>query len=147
MELTQLDPERSCSRWPGPIVPFKRRHLDGAFRLFAAEGWDYGDRQLTLRALTASGSICLVALGDGGVIGVAQVLSNGIQAFLPVLLVSEQVRRHGVGRALLQAALQRAGTRGLELLTTNAELFYESLGAQRRPGFRLERVQLGLRPF
>jgi len=61
------------------IVSVERRHLPGVIERFAGEHWSYADdEQRTWRALTAPGSLSLVALSpERTVIGIAQILSDG----------------------------------------------------------------------
>jgi ribosomal protein S18 acetylase RimI-like enzyme len=121
------------------ISEFERDHLDGALALFTAEGWDtyYEDPERTVRVLTAPGSTTLVAVEDGEVAGLVQLQSDGeIQAHLSALVVGEAWRGRGLARRLLRESLARAGGMRIDILSL-AESFYERLGADRRPGFRL----------
>lgn len=121
------------------IVPFVREHLPAVIELFAAEGWSYAqDDQRTWRALTAPGSLSLVALcTDQKVVGIAQVLSDGeIQAFLATLVVAKTHRRRGVAGQLVQQALARTRCIRLDVISC-ADPFYERLGFNRLSGFRL----------
>ena len=111
--------------------------------LFAAEGWETytEDPERTLRALTAPGATTLVSLDGDRVAGLIQVQSDGeIQAHLSALLVGEEWRGRGVGRALLREALRQAGGMRLDLLTRNGS-YYLALGAAEVPGFRLRPEQ------
>lgn len=124
----------------GEIVDFTAEHLDGVMGLFAAERWSYAsDRHRTLRALSAPGSLTLVALDLGNVVGVAQTVGDGeLQAFLTVLIVAASHRRRGIGRALVQEAVQR--TPGVHIdLISRSDGFYEALGFTPMSGFRLAR--------
>ncbi len=116
------------------------QHLPGVMGLFAAEGWSYAsDEQRTSRALSAPGSLTLVALESDEVVGVAQTLGDGeFQAFLTVLIVAESHRRAGIGRKLLKEAIE--GTPGVHLdLISRADGFYEAIGFEAMSGFRLRR--------
>jgi predicted N-acetyltransferase YhbS len=121
------------------IVMLEREHLPGVIELFAGECWSYAsDEQRAWRALTAPGTLSLVALSsDQTVVGAAQVLSDGeVQAFLAVLVVAAEHRREGVARRLIAEA--RARTRCLRLdVISCADPFYEQLGFRRVSGFRL----------
>jgi len=113
--------------------------MPGVMELFAGERWSYADdEQRTWRALTAPGTLSLVALSsEETVVGIAQVLSDGeVQAFLAVLVVAREHRRGGVARRLVEEA--RARTYGLRLdVISCADQFYEQLGFRRVSGFRL----------
>jgi predicted N-acetyltransferase YhbS len=121
------------------VVSLEREHLPGVIELFSGERWSYADdEQRTWRALTAPGTLSVVALSsEQTVIGIAQVLSDGeVQAFLAVLVVAREHRREGVARRLVEEA--RARTHGLRLdVISCADPFYEQLGFQRVSGFRL----------
>jgi ribosomal protein S18 acetylase RimI-like enzyme len=127
-------------------TPFTREHLDGVVRLFAGVGWRtyYADPERTYRALTSPGSTTLVAVDQGRVVGLVQMQSDGhIQAHLSALAVDEGWRGRGLARTLLREALRRSGAIRVDILSS-AESFYARLGATPRPGFRLNREQLGL---
>lgn len=120
------------------IVAFEHEHLPGVMGLFAAERWSYAaDQKQTWRALTAPGSIALVALADGGgVAGIVQTLSDGeVQAFLSILLVAADQRGAGIGGALVQEALRRSPGIRLDLISC-ADGFYRALGFRPVSGFR-----------
>jgi ribosomal protein S18 acetylase RimI-like enzyme len=128
------------------LQPFTRAHTPGVIDLLAAEGWDTYtvDPEQTARALSAPGCTTLLALDGARVVALVQVQSDGeIQAHLSALLVDTSWRRRGLGRQLLHEALKRAGGIQIDVLTQN-RAFYESLGGQPRPGFRLTRQQLNI---
>lgn len=120
------------------VEDFARAHLPGVMRLFAAERWSYAaDQQRTWRALTAPGSLTLVALINGNVVGVAQTIGDGeIQAFVSVLLVAAEHRHAGIARALVKEAVHRTSGTRLDLVSC-ADGFYEALGFRAVSGFRL----------
>jgi GNAT superfamily N-acetyltransferase len=120
------------------VVPIEREHVPAVLALFAAERWSYGeDGERAWRALTAPGSLTVVAIAGGTVLGVAQVVGDGeVQAFLSVLLVAKDRRRTGVARRLVHEL--RTRSRGLRLDAIScADPFYESLGFRRVSGFRI----------
>jgi GNAT superfamily N-acetyltransferase len=93
------------------------------------------------RYLERPDAIALVAEDDGTLVGFVDVEFRqrlnflSPQAWVPDLVVSERVRRRGVGRALLAAAEERARERGcwgmtLESATWRIEshAFYERVG-------------------
>ena len=125
---------------------FTRAHMRGVIELLAAEGWDTYtvDPERTARALSAPGCTTLLALDGARVVALVQLQSDGeIQAHLSALLVATSWRRRGLGRYLLHDALKRAGGNHIDVLTQN-RAFYEGLGGQPRPGFRLTPEQLNL---
>ena len=109
--------------------------LDGA-RAFLAERLERGESMLFLALLDQSGQEIPA--------GLAQLYPSFSSAsmqrlwILNDLYVAPEGRRHGVGRALLQAArahAARTGARGLELMTARdnyaAQALYESMGWKR----------------
>ncbi len=142
-------------------------HLSGVLCLCRAEGWssyaDHPDR--TVRALTAPGVLCLVALdggGDGGdcragvqrgasgqtlrqVVGAIQAQTDGvIQAHLSLLVVARRARGRGLGRRLVAEVLARSGAQRMDLLSEEAAApFYERLPHRRMPGYRIYRPSPG----
>jgi GNAT superfamily N-acetyltransferase len=128
------------------LASFRRRHLEGALALFAAEDWQTytADAERTYRALAAPGSTTLVAVEETQVVALVQLQSDGeIQAHLSALVVAEGWRRRGIARRLLGGALHRAGGLRIDVITRSGG-FYLGLGAREVPGFRLTRECLGL---
>jgi GNAT superfamily N-acetyltransferase len=125
---------------------FTRADTPAVLNLFAAEGWDTYtvDPARTARALSAPGCTTLLVLHGAEVVALIQLQSDGeIQAHLSALLVAPPWRCRGLARQLLSHALATAGGTNIDVLTRNAA-FYESLGGQPRPGFRLTPQQLDL---
>ncbi|MBB5235763.1 GNAT family N-acetyltransferase [Deinococcus budaensis] len=118
-----------------------REHLPGVMALCGAEG--YGsyteDAGMTWRALTNPGVTTLVAVQGDRVLGVAQMLGDGvIQAFLVLLVVHPEARGRGLGRRLVEETFARAGGKRVDLLAEEgAEAFYSRFAHRRKPGFRL----------
>ena len=130
------------------MAEFAREHVEGALNLFRAEDWPSytTDPERTWRALTAAGSVTVVALDGGEVVGLAQIQGDGeIQAHLSILVVAAAHRRRGIARGLLAEALRRAGGKRIDLIS-RTEDFYPGLGARRFHGFRIVREDLGLEP-
>ena len=129
------------------VRPFSRAHLEGVLRLCRAEGWPSfpDDPERAARVLTAPGVTTVVAVNDDGVIGFAQLFSDGeLQAFLANIAVDLDERGNGVGRALVMEALRRAGGQRVDLLSEDdAFAFYESFPHVGKPGFRLYPLQPG----
>jgi len=123
------------------LTAFEPSHLEGLVRLCAAEGWEsYSDSGAVLRALTASGSIVVVATDkDKGPVGFVQLQTDGhIHAHLSSIVVSPSYRRRGLGHRLIEAGFQRSGARYLDLVSTEgADAFYRSFEHKAFPGFRI----------
>lgn len=119
----------------------------------AAEPAD-GDRarEILASVLKQPGRALLVADKDGEIVGTADLLivpnlmRNGAPwAILENVVVTQRLRRQGIGRALLKEAIRQArdaGSYKLQLLSnkhrTDAHSFYESVGfVANAEGFRL----------
>ena len=119
-----------------------------------------GSLRRTVAALLADPAteFLLAAAQEGaGPIGVCQlryrmsVWTGAQDCWLEDLYVRERERRHGHGRALVEAALERAGTRGcrrieLDVQEDNAEAlaFYTSLGFLTEPKGAARSLLLGM---
>jgi ribosomal protein S18 acetylase RimI-like enzyme len=123
------------------IDPFHAEHLDGVLTLCVAEGWPSlpEDPVRALRLLTAPGVTTVVAVIEGEVVGFAELLSDGeLQAYLASVAVAAHFRGRGIGRALVEESLRRAGGTRIDLLSEEASVgFYETFPLFRKPGFRL----------
>lgn len=60
-----------------------------------------------------------------------------MQSFLSQLGVSPRHRREGLARALVQATFEATGTERMDLVTDDAEAFYESFPHKMKRGFRI----------
>jgi ribosomal protein S18 acetylase RimI-like enzyme len=122
------------------VVDYERRHLDAVVALCREEGWPSfpEDPSRADRVLRAPGVTSVVAVDGDEVLGFAYLQSDGeIQAHLSNIVVARSHRRTGIGRALLQAGLDRAGGQRLDLITDSAESFYEAFDHRRLTGYRL----------
>jgi ribosomal protein S18 acetylase RimI-like enzyme len=114
--------------------------LAAILRLCEAEGYPSfpEDPARAGRVLTAPGVTTMVAEEHGRLAGFAQLQSDGeIQAHLSLIVVDPSFRRRHVARNLIEAALKLAGGDRIDLLTDNAEAFYETLPHLKKSGFRL----------
>jgi ribosomal protein S18 acetylase RimI-like enzyme len=120
---------------------FASRHLTQVVQLCATEGWpSYGDPNVALRALTAPGSIVIVAVEDREtIVGFVQLQSDGVvHAHVSNILVAPAYRRRGIGRQLLEHAFARSGAQYLDLVSTEgADGFYRSFDHKEFRGFRI----------
>jgi amino-acid N-acetyltransferase len=87
--------------------------------------------KLPTEGVADSFSHFLIAEGDGKLIGVAGLELYGGSALLRSVAVEEDWRGSGVGRVLVERALDLARERGIEdiyLLTTTAEHYFPKFG-------------------
>jgi GNAT superfamily N-acetyltransferase len=99
-------------------------HLDGAVLLSREAGWPHRreDWELVLSGI--------VALQDGRVVATTIMTPFGSDAAaINMVIVDSAMRGRGLGRRLMDAALERAGTRSCRLVATKEGLpLYEKLG-------------------
>ena len=141
-----------------------------AYREFGVDRWgDYGERLADVRARAGHAAV-LVAVEDGRILGTATLeierrIPGGHsrdplgpdEAHIRMLGVDPDARGRGVGRALVEACIERAREAGKGRLTLNtteqmgaAIAMYRSLGFEPRPdrvwpdGFRLLSFELRL---
>jgi ribosomal protein S18 acetylase RimI-like enzyme len=128
------------------IVAYSPRHLDAAVALCRAEGWTTfsANRERAARAMSGPGVTALVAVerrgeDDERVLGFSQAVGDGaFGGYLCMLLVAEEARGQGVGRALVERTLVESGVLRLDLLSSDRAMsLYERFPHIRVPGFRL----------
>jgi GNAT superfamily N-acetyltransferase len=108
--------------------------LDELLALCEAVGWSqYTRAPTTLRAAIAGSSYVVTARRGGRLIGLARAISDDATiCYLQDVLVLPNEQRDGVGRALVQAMLDRYRTVRQKVLLTDDEpgqrAFYEALG-------------------
>jgi len=121
------------------IVPFEPGHAAGITRLCTSVQWpSLTDPDVVLRICTAPGSSAYTALLDGEVVGFAQALGDGVlQSHLSFLAVHPAHRRRGIARLLTVATFQATGTKRMDLITDDAEEFYEKFEHKAMAGYRI----------
>jgi ribosomal protein S18 acetylase RimI-like enzyme len=121
------------------IVPFEDQHASGIARLATTVQWpSLSDPDVVRRVCTAPGSSAYTALLAGEVVGFAQALGDGVlQSHLSFLAVHPDHRRRGIARLLTVATFQATGTKRMDLITDDAEGFYENFEHKQMLGFRI----------
>jgi GNAT superfamily N-acetyltransferase len=118
------------------IEPDPDLSLDELVALYDAVGWSaYTRSPATLRAAVDGSSYLVAARRGGQLVGLARAVSDGATVcYLQDVLVLPGEQRHGIGRALVQAVLDRYRTVRQKVLLTDDEpgqrAFYERLGYQ-----------------
>lgn len=109
------------------LRPMEARDLEAAHELSRREKWPHRPEDWEYMLELGEG---LVAELDGQIVGTILVwLHDERAATLGMVIVSPRVRGQGVGRRLMQAALELTGGRAVKLNATQDGLgLYESLG-------------------
>ena len=121
------------------IRPFEDADAEGVARLATTVQWpSLTDPDVVRTVCTAPGSSAYVAVDDGTLVGWAQALGDGVlQSHLSFVAVHPDHRRRGIARLLTVATFQATGTLRMDLITDDAEAFYETFPHTRMHGFRL----------
>jgi ribosomal protein S18 acetylase RimI-like enzyme len=85
------------------------------------------------------GVTALVAVDEERVLGFSQAVGDGaFGGYLCMLLVAEDARGRGIGKALVERTLVEAGVLRLDLLSSEGAMsLYERFPHNRIPGFRI----------
>jgi ribosomal protein S18 acetylase RimI-like enzyme len=123
------------------IVAYEPKHLDEVLAMCRAEGWTTfaGSHDRAARAMSNPGVTALVAIDDDKVLGFAQAVGDGaFGGYLCMLLVAEDARGQGIGKALVERTLVESGVLRLDLLSSEGAVsLYERFPHIRVPGFRI----------
>jgi ribosomal protein S18 acetylase RimI-like enzyme len=131
------------------IVAYQPHHLEEILALCKAQGWITfpANRERAARAMSNPGVTALVAVADderepgGGkrVLGFSQAVGDGAYGgYLCMLLVAEDSRGRGIGKALVERTLVESGVLRLDLLSSEGAMsLYERFPHNRIPGFRI----------
>lgn len=125
------------------IRPFAEEHANGVTELAKAEGWPtFSDPERVTRLLTAPGVVGLVAIQNDEVVGAAQLLTDGHQAYLAILVVAATTRGQGIGKRLIEAGFEASKAERMDLLSTpESEDFYRRFPHREITGLRLFRPE------
>jgi ribosomal protein S18 acetylase RimI-like enzyme len=121
------------------IRPFEDDDAPDIARLSTTVQWpSLTDPDVVRRVCTAPGSSAYVAHDGGAVVGWAQALGDGVlQSHLSFVAVHPDHRRRGIARLLVVATFQATGTKRMDMITDNADGFYERFEHKRMSGFRI----------
>ena len=107
------------------------RDIDDAIALTDLEAWGY-TRADFRRLLALSPDGCFAAELDGRLVGVLTTTTYDGLAFLGAVIVRPDLRGKGVGKQMMEVALDYLRSHGVETVRLNAYLraipFYERLG-------------------
>jgi len=133
----------------------KVRRLDehdigAAIALTNLENWGY-TRADFVRLLTLSPEGCFVVEANGRVVGVLTTTTYDGLAFLGAVIVSPELRGKGVGKQMMEAALDHLRSTGVRTVRLNAYLnaipFYEEYEVIRWNGSTTSGRARGVRPL
>ncbi|MEP9384972.1 GNAT family N-acetyltransferase [Nocardioides sp. KR10-350] len=114
-------------------------HTAGVGALCAALGWpSLTDPDLCRRVLSGPGVVARIAVDGSAVVGFGYGMGDGaLQSYLAQLAVTPAYRRRGIARRLVEAIYDATGTQRMDLLTDDAQAFYEAMPHQTKPGYRI----------
>jgi predicted N-acetyltransferase YhbS len=109
------------------LEAMETEHLDGAILLSREAGWPHRREDWELVLSVSEG---IVALHDGRVVATTIMTPFGSDAAaINMVIVDAAMRGRGLGRKLMDAALEKTGTRSCRLVATKEGLpLYEKLG-------------------
>jgi len=107
--------------------------------LYDETGWADVPLSRFESALAGSWIVCTARDGEGRLIGMGRLISDGaLHAFVTEMLVTDRARGNGVGARILETLIDAAKERGVQDIQLFAARdragFYERNGFRRRPG-------------
>ena len=102
----------------------------------AADNFDNGRSAAALRRSFEQSQHVAFAWGDGRLVGMARLLSDGVcNAYLLDVWTQSTIRRHGIATAMVRHLMGSVPGQHIGLQTDNAEHFYAGLGFHLQPHF------------
>ena len=107
---------------------------DEVIELYTANAWSAANKPIELISALRNSHSLATARIDGRLVGLANAISDGyLVVYFPHLLVHPAMHRKGIGRALMEAMLNRYRAFHQLMLTADGDAlhFYEALGFSR----------------
>ncbi|MDR0775217.1 MAG: GNAT family N-acetyltransferase [Azonexus sp.] len=107
---------------------------DEVVELYTANGWSAANKPVELMLALRNSHSRATARIDDRLVGLANAISDGyLVVYLPHMLVHPDMHRRGIGRALMEAMLNRYRSFHQLMLTADGEAlhFYEAMGFTR----------------
>ncbi len=108
----------------------KESDIDDIYNIYKAEEWRpfIDEKCLVEKLILDSNSKFIIAEADDQVIGFARYLTDNVfKVFLAEIIVDENHRKIGVGRAIIDAVSEQNKGLIIDLITDNPK-FYQTLG-------------------
>jgi GNAT superfamily N-acetyltransferase len=105
-----------------------------AIGLYEANGWSSAHKPVELMSALRNSHSLATARINGKLVGLANAISDGhLVVYFPHMLVHPNVHRRGVGRALMEAMLNRYRSFHQLMLTADGDAvhFYKAMGFTR----------------
>jgi GNAT superfamily N-acetyltransferase len=97
--------------------------------ILTEDDFDNGRTPEQLATSFANSFASCIAYQDGKIVGTARVLSDGVcNAYVVDVWTYSPLRRHGIGREMMERLLARLQGQHVYLFTDEAEPFYTALG-------------------
>ncbi len=107
---------------------------DEVIPLYQANAWSSAEKPTQLLAALRNSHALVAARMDGRLVGLGNAISDGhLVVYFPHMLVHPDFQRQGIGRAMMNALLEKYAGFHQKMLTADGDAvaFYQSLGFSR----------------